>query len=129
MDSPLSHLKIGVLGPLCMFPKLPAVISPNGDDGWVSQAEIVQRVEHLGLTSSFNCLNLLQRVKYPANLRINVGHSGVVGFPAVDLYSSCKYYAALWRPQFKRFWVVEGDIDLTQVRVAKNLLSAVFVGS
>ena len=117
-----------------MFPKLPAVISPNGDDGWVSQAEIVQRVEHLGLrTESWlqfsNIWISLQRVKYPANLRVYVGHSGVVGFPAVDLYSSCKYYAALWRPQFKRFWVVEGDIDLTQVRVAKNLLSAVFVGS
>ena len=47
----LSHLKVGVLGPLCMFPKLPAMISPEGDDGRVGQAEIVQRVEHLGLSS------------------------------------------------------------------------------
>ena len=62
----LLHLKVGVLGPLSVLPKLPTMISPECNDGGVGETKIIKGIEH------------------PADLKVDIGHRRVVGSPGKE---------------------------------------------
>ena len=43
-----SHLEVSVFAPLAVLPQLPAVVTPEGNNGGVSKAKVLQHIQHSG---------------------------------------------------------------------------------